>query len=156
MGLVVPFFFHTASMDQMPGFPGKDLPVLEKFRIIHAAFRSNHDIELIKLLGFFLKIGCILTSLGVVIVEHHPIASQDRRSLAGDLDRWRSFSLLALMTLTAALVATASASTAATATITIAIPMMTGSLLLIGTSVQISSCRRPQSTRPSMTRSTQG
>jgi len=94
---------------------------------------------------FFQKSGRVLTGLGVVIIEDHPVAAHNRRCFAGNFDRGSSLTLLAWLTWTATttlLMATttllmATTSTAATTTIAVAIPsLMTGALLIIGTSVQ--------------------
>jgi hypothetical protein len=146
--LVVPFLIHAATVDEMPGFPGEDFTVFQKLRIVHGAFSANHDIQLIDLFGFFQKSGRVLTSLGVVVIEDDPVAPHDRSCFAGNLDRQSGLTLLTRLTLAATptllrattptlLRATTSASTAATTTIAVAIPsLMTGALLIIGTSVQ--------------------
>jgi hypothetical protein len=140
--LVIPFLIHTATVDEMPGFPGEDFSVFQEFGIIHGAFSANHDIQLIDLFGFFQKSGRVLTSLGVVIIEYDPIAPHNGWRFAGNLDRWCGLTLLARLTLAATptlLMATsAPASTAATTTIAVAIPsLMPGALLIVGTSVQV-------------------
>jgi hypothetical protein len=136
--LVVPLLFHAAAVDQSPGFTRENLAVFEKLGVLHGSLSSNNNIELINLLGFFQKSGRVLASLGMVIIENHSIASHDRWGFTRNFNRLGSFPWRTLLT-----VATAASSPTATATtVAVAIPVMTGALLIIGTSVQIPSLAR--------------